>query len=513
MLHYTIIIIAVIAIIYFQFVFFRKNYRKQKELANIFPNDISSKIDRTEIDGIIVIDSTYTSPIFLDITTTINDYLSENKGAASDFHLIKDVVDRNCDSVEEEISTLTPIPLYFGLIGTMIGILIGVGFLVFMGGIDALLSTQKTNASSGIVELLGGVALAMISSISGIFLTTIGSYLNKGAKTTLDRNKNAFLSWIQIKLLPTLSGNATSAIYTLQQNLSTFNQTFAANIKGLGEAFFSINQSHKDQLKLMQLIEKMDVSQMAKANVQVLRELQKSTTEFDRFNQYIYSVNDYLDNVQLLNKGLNEHLNRTKVIEDMGVFFKEEIQQIESRKGTISRIVGDIDNTLFETLSKLNENAEQQLNEFIKHSVAQQEKFSKVTEEQQERTSKSIIDQQQKFNQAIETQSIALKERLQETSKLIEELNNLSSIKSSMKNIEVFTSEQNNRISELTSTIQQLVGSKSHTDTLQSNESNSPFVFPRWLKFTIISACGIAGVAGSLYIIIQLSEVIKGFIR
>ena len=62
----------------------------------------------------------------------MNNYLDNNKSAVSDFHLMKDIVDRNCDAKEEEIQTQIPVPLYLGLIGTMSGILIGVGFLVLV---------------------------------------------------------------------------------------------------------------------------------------------------------------------------------------------------------------------------------------------------------------------------------------------------------------------------------------------------------------------------------------------
>ena len=53
---------------------------------------------------------------------------------------MKDIIDRNCDSVEEEIQALIPIPIYLGLVGTMLGILVGAGLLVFSGGLHDLLS-------------------------------------------------------------------------------------------------------------------------------------------------------------------------------------------------------------------------------------------------------------------------------------------------------------------------------------------------------------------------------------
>ena len=58
------------------------------------------------------------------IVYSLNTYLLRNKGVASDFHLIKDVVERNCDSVEEDIHQTVSLPLYLGLLGTFLGMIV-----------------------------------------------------------------------------------------------------------------------------------------------------------------------------------------------------------------------------------------------------------------------------------------------------------------------------------------------------------------------------------------------------
>ena len=495
-LHYAIIIIIIAIIIVCQWVFYKKTFQKQSELKSIFPDNCSDSLEAIELeDNNTQIESSFHNPVFDGITNTINDYLRENKGAASDFHLIKDVVDRHCDAVEEEISTLTPIPLYCGLIGTMLGILIGVGILVFTGGVEALLSTAETESGSGIVELLGGVSLAMISSIVGIILTTRGSYLTKEAKTKLNVNKNTFLSWIQVKLLPTLAGNTTSAIYTLQKNLSNFNQAFGANIKEMAVTFSSISGSQKDQLELMQLIERMDVSKIARANVKVLEELQNSVREFERFNQYMHDVGSYLEKVEQLNGQINDHLNRTKVIEDIGAFFKDEIQQIELRKGIMNQAVGAVDTTIQNAVRKLQESTDQQLNEFIQYTVLQQERFAKAVTEQNDQFGAIITDQQNAARKAIEDQEQILKSKLHETTAIVEELKNVSAVKSSMTNIEKATVEQNKKLGDLISAIERVVDSNSNSGVKISQST------PKWMIVGVGITLSILSIAGLLYII------------
>lgn len=465
---------------------------------------LSSRRENLVSNSIPQIEAKSKNSVFKEILASINDYLSVNKGAASDFHLIKDVVERNCDSLEEEIATLTPIPLYLGLIGTMIGILVGVGFLIISGGLAVLISTNDSgNLGSGVEGLLGGVALAMLSSIFGILLTTTGSYFTKESKSELNRNKNTFLSWIQVKLLPTLSGNATSAIYTLQQNLNSFNNTFAVNIKDMGAVFSVVNQSHQDQLKLMQLVEKMNVTRIAKANIQVLQELQKNTVEFEKFNNYLHSVTDYLDRVQTLSSEVNEHLNRTKAIEEMGIFFKDEIKQIEDRKGAISKSVGAVDITLQNAIEKLQNSADSLLNEFLRASVIQHEKFTNTIENQHATLSATVIEQQRKFQDTIDAQRGLLQQKMEETSALLDELKNLSAVKKTLSGIEKATEAQNKKLSDLIDTIEKLAHKKI-TPAMETGVPSTSLKLPKlplWFKISAVFALGIISIAGLIYII------------
>jgi hypothetical protein len=58
----------------------------------------------------IIENETTSNPIKQNIVNSINTYLIRNKGAVSDFNLIKDVVDRHIDSEDEEINNKLSIP-------------------------------------------------------------------------------------------------------------------------------------------------------------------------------------------------------------------------------------------------------------------------------------------------------------------------------------------------------------------------------------------------------------------
>ena len=266
--HYVLIIAAVLVIIGFQWKVFRRNCFCIKRLQNVFPSEmeetLQKSVDESQTLSIQLSDSNpQISEDFSKILDTINGYLSNHHGVVNDFHLMKDIVDRKCDDMEEEISSLTPMPLYLGLIGTMFGILVGVGYLIVSKSIDSMLSIDADKASIGIKALLGGVALAMISSIVGILLTTVGALKSKNARVHHIETKNGFFDWLQIYLIPSLADNTTSAVLTLKQNLDIFNADFSNSIAELKSAFALMNQTFTQQESILERIEQIDLKKVA----------------------------------------------------------------------------------------------------------------------------------------------------------------------------------------------------------------------------------------------------------
>lgn len=103
-------------------------------------------------------------PVLSQIIKSLNTYLVKNKGAVSDFMLVKDIVERNCDARQEEINVQIPMPLYLGLMGTVIGIIVGIGSIALGTGVNKGFSAFINNPSESIGLLMGGVAIAMFAS-------------------------------------------------------------------------------------------------------------------------------------------------------------------------------------------------------------------------------------------------------------------------------------------------------------------------------------------------------------
>ena len=373
------------------------------------------------------ISSSHRNPVFTEIINAINSYLSNNKGSVSDFHLMKDIVDRNCDAKEEEINAQIPVPLYLGLMGTMVGILVGIGYLWFSGDLAALLNSgDGKSGADGVEALLGGVALAMISSILGILLTTSGSMKAKDARSEEEKNKHIFLSWMQATLLPNLSNDTAQTLERMSANLIDFNRTFSSNTRELGTTLQQVNEATKLQKQLLEAVEKLADKNVSKQNLDLYNALRNSSQEIATLGGFLRDSNQYLAQVRELNDRLDRNENRTKAIEEMAEFFKSEVGQIEQRKEAINKAVGEVDSRLEETFRKLTDDTNGNIDAFQK---------------------------------ALGKQQDVLQQKLNETQVIVDELKNLSSIKDNISKFEKATAEQNRKIDRLTESIRSLVES------------------------------------------------------
>lgn len=493
-LHYIVVILLIAAILVLQWRIFRSTLGKIKAYRSTFLPVRMYKIEQcplprgnqgngeaengeaengeehmVETVAQLKVSSKDASPVLKEIFKSLNKYLIKNKGAVSDFHLMKDVVERNCEVVEEEINIQQPIPLYLGLMGTMIGIIVGIGFIAFSGGLDS--DSLVDNISS----LMTCVAIAMIASLVGISCTTFLSWKTKDANATVEAEKNLLYSWLQTELLPTLSGNAVNALFMLQQNLTTFNSTFQNNIKGLGEALSMVGNSSKAQAELLATIEKIDIKRAAEANVTVLKELRECTGELETFNKYLHNVSSYLESVNALNKNLTDHLDRTQVIEEMGKFFKNEIEAIDQRKQYINHAVASVDDTFKITLSKLEKSTNDGIDAFVASLVRNHNEM--ITH---------YAELRKIYHDELENERHEFSKRMSETTQIVEEMNKLSDVKEVMGNVLVASNKQSELLEKL---LNSSVESRKKESLTIGNESTStsvvPMAFPRSVKLML----------------------------
>ena len=313
------------------------------------------------------------------ILYSLNTYLFRNREIAADFHLIKDIVERNCDGVEDSINQTISLPLYLGLLGTFLGIVFG---LFQISGID--FTTDPAALNNAISLLLGGVKIAMIASFMGLLLTVLNTgVFFKTAKAVAEEGKNDFYTFIQVELLPLLNQNINSTFYTLQNNLNRFNEEFKNNVGLLSGVMGKNHDALVAQERILTTLEKLDITEFAKANVIILHELQDAVTKFNEFNKNLSGINEMVQLAGTYTGKVNEMIERTNNFHLLGQrvmqtfennlqlqkFLQDHYSSLDESKQMIAKSVNKVTSILDESLEQLKIFTQQRISEVQKISL------------------------------------------------------------------------------------------------------------------------------------------------
>lgn len=480
-------LLIIVYIIYRQLKIYAITKALLTKFQNVFPQETEETY--TIESGDLVCQDSTSNEVRETILSSINTYLQNNRNSKADFYLIKDIVDRNCDSVEEEISTQVPVPLYYGLAGTMLGIILGVGSLWLSGDLSLLLdaTAQSGDGSNGIENLLVGVAMAMVSSLVGVCLTTSCSLKVKEAKKEHEEGKHEFLSWIQAELLPVLTTDMMSAFSKMTDNLASFNDAFAQNANDLKESLSIIQDATKGQTELFETIRHIHFKEIVTANIAVYEKLKGCTEEIGLIGEQLKASRQYLQKVTTLTDKLDATEKRTQLVEEMANYFYKERSNIDALSGVVSRSIGEADSSLQRAADELKESIAEQYKQLSDHMNIQREKFEEVADEQTKtmtQAAQARIEVFDALSDNLNTVTKDLNSISAELSSLTGELKNFSTIKSGMDSLVMSIKSQNERIDKLVVTLNQRSASMTSRTVHVSTGSDGPLK-KRYKSFSV----------------------------
>ncbi len=254
----------------------RNGYVERRYLGNpdlisanaVFPQAGDEQLSEEQVARITLTETEGDHEIIQRIKMAVNTYLLNNYGASVNFSIIQDLVEREVESKDEEISQSIPVPLYLGLAATMVGIIFG---LFAMPDIDG------QNFTQGINSLIDGVKLAMSASLSGLLCTTIlSSFFYKRAKTETLRRKNAQLSYLQAKLLPELVRAEDTGVSGLKASLDHFSREATVIVSKVHEAAAQTGRNLYNQHEIISRLERLNMTKVSKANLELFDRLDNS---------------------------------------------------------------------------------------------------------------------------------------------------------------------------------------------------------------------------------------------
>ena len=492
--------IIVLVVIAFQVSFFVKNLKRMLMFRNIFsaPSSwaIKTNEDRQTVSGI----KGDGNSIFELIKDNINDYLGNSQGSVIDYNILKDAVDRNCETIEDEINAQMPVPLYCGLAGTMAGVIVGLFSLLHEDSISSLMTSGSKSvesatlamngAASGINDLLAGVALAMVASILGIVLTTVNSVLFKQFKRQEEEGKNKFLSWVQSILLPELPNDISDSFSMFVDNLNRFNDTFRENTRGLGHTLEQINGAYSTQADIIKTIQQMNVTKMATANVKVLNALSACTDKLEQFNFYLNSIEGYTNEIEAFRRQLSSETNMVYLLMELKDtlssiknFFKTELGEIDQRKQAIGKSVDNVDEYVKGALERLKTSSSTSVDELKKAIDDHAQGLQTFLDQEKQMLQDMSQEVRNEFDRQI-SQIPNLAKRLEDITKVPSQLESLSGsiAESNRKLVNGITQANQNMTNEIKHALKSM-------DYSSSGNGGGParIALPMWMKVAVVA--------------------------
>ncbi|MBG7613169.1 hypothetical protein IU405_13020 [Polaribacter sp. BAL334] len=405
-------------------------------------DEILSNLEEEGNITITYLDYKRNSKVLGTIVKYINVYLIKNKGASIDFHLIKDIVDKHTETIENQIENRIPAPLYLGLAATMIGIILGLFSVSFDGGSNALDSIQP---------LINGVKWAMSASVIGLIITTYFSIkVYKDAQTEADEEKSEFLSKLQSELMPKMAIGKLPEVSILSDKLDIFARNTIESITHLDYIVRTTSSTIEREQKLINDISKLDVAKITTANVEVFGQLDIMMDSFKNFANYYNQLNNSMNGTTELVKKLQHFIGTTENINAVleGIknnietsnsattFFNNHIQTFSKYGDAVNEAVVATESKMAKAINELGKLSQEQFNLFNEAIAGFDSKLSTAFLQSIEKFTKAMDDQILRTEQAYENSRPKF-EKLDQ----LDQLQQLSSIDKGLENLKTDLSQ------------------------------------------------------------------------
>lgn len=261
----------------------------------------------------------------------LNEYTRRNHGTA-DFSVIQNKTERKIKVLFDDASSRIVFPTYIGLMGTFLGVALGL-FYFYCG-----LSTASDSITDKTIgELISGVLVSMATSFIGLLLTTITNLVAASAQKKVGADKNEFYEFIQNELMPSLGVSMVHALNKLHKTINLFepsfnrvidkfqktfdnctqrfgdafekNVTVVSNaVTAMGNNMDKINTNIDLQEELLSTLQSRGVLDSLNAFVRAARNFDMVTTALNRFEESKNAIKNVTEELVRTQKNYNESL-------------------------------------------------------------------------------------------------------------------------------------------------------------------------------------------------------------
>jgi len=306
------------------------------------------------------------------IIQELNVYMLKNDQNLVNFNVVRDIVDRNYQVIDEDINMMLPTPLYLGLAATMLGIIFGLWGMI----------SGETENLNNINSLIIGVGIAMSSSLIGLVLTTgFSTLVYKNSKKEAEEEKNEFYSMLQAFLLPELLRKGETGIEALNRRLENFSKVSADSVQKLATIAESSANTLESQIKLMARVDQLEIRKVSTTSLMIFDKLEQNLKSFEKFSAYWDRLNNSIASTSSLIDSLKELSRRFESLDTISSkiqttlsdynstmsFFTQHIEEIKAGGNTAIRAVTNADVKFAEAIDELKKHMQERIGEIEKN--------------------------------------------------------------------------------------------------------------------------------------------------
>lgn len=254
-----------------------------------------------------------------------NTYLLNNKGNAANFSILQQLSERPYQLAETAAAATITTPLYIGLLGTFLGIGIGLLSIVRMGVSDQAIQT-----------FLAGVMIAMVGSFCGLLFTVLGNYQYQQARQQATERQQAYFSFLQAHLMPRLQQDMAGSFNNLRTVLDQFNQDFFQKIIDFKDVFSNLSEYVGVQEKFLTALEGGGYNQLTEANLRFLEQIRENASLFESFGGYQKKLNESLQLGAEAARDIREVVERLRQIDDVQAYISQNEEILRKQVGYLT---------------------------------------------------------------------------------------------------------------------------------------------------------------------------------
>lgn len=304
-------------------------------LRQVAQNPPSKKdnVDMTDEDvNVSLITTAGGSKAFKEVVFETNEYLCKNIGTSADLGILQDICDKKLEVKENVVKSTLNLPLFIGLGGTFIGIIIGViGFAFDLNSLfdstltdskteqvatipannsnmseinaesssDVILAEDSNDETNSLQFLLIGIGCAMAASLCGLVLMVINTAINyRRAMADLDTKRNEYFDFLRRELMPTLANSMSSSLNSLKSVLGHFVDKFGKNLDAYADSAELLNENLEKQHLVLTQIQDMGMTRMANRVTSAFVQLNEAADALNIFHKYQKDLNTTIRQVQ-----------------------------------------------------------------------------------------------------------------------------------------------------------------------------------------------------------------------